>query len=167
MKIEVLNSGHNRDDFNCGEDSLNNFLKRYARQQAERYLGRTFVAIPMPGDCAVMGYYTLAAGDIDASLISAKRIGLDMIPIVLLARLAVDNKFQGCGVGKRLLLDGLTRSQRIARAEIGAYAVVVDALNEGARQFYLRHGFQPLRDDPLHLYLTMKEIEALGLIESN
>jgi predicted N-acetyltransferase YhbS len=81
---------------------------------------------------------------------------------VLLGRLAVDDSQKGQGLGKLLLLHALWRSQTIAE-QAGVYAVEVDALHAGAAQFYARYGFVPLLDNPLHLYLPMKTIEALAL----
>lgn len=84
------------------------------------------------------------------------------VPIALLGRLAVDKSAQGQGLGERLLFDALFRAQQVA-SQMGTFALVVDALNDQAAQFYLRYGFKTLADDPRHLYLSIKEIRKLNL----
>ncbi|MBL8205076.1 MAG: GNAT family N-acetyltransferase [Blastocatellia bacterium] len=84
----------------------------------------------------------------------------------MLARLAVDVNQQGRGIGEFLLLDVLRRAVIISE-QTGLYAVVLDALNERARKFYLQYGFEELVDDPLHLFLPIETILKLGLIESS
>jgi GNAT superfamily N-acetyltransferase len=162
IRIEPLQRSHNREDFDCGQLSLNRFLQAVARQHDERNLGRTFVAVE-EGSPKVLGYYTLASGRITFENLPDKRKLPHMpIPVVLLGRLAVDNRQQGRGLGKLLLMHALWRAGRIAR-EAGVFAVEVDAIDDSAAAFYQRYGFTPLLDDPRHLYLSMKDVEALGL----
>jgi GNAT superfamily N-acetyltransferase len=163
IQIERLHKGHVRERFECGEPSLNNYIQRFALQNDERRVGRTFVAVES-GDPRVLGYYTLATGKVSfENLPNNKKLPPHMpIPVVLLGRLAVDDSSKGTGLGKYLLLHALWRSQRIAQ-DAGVFAVEVDALHEKAAQFYLKYGFTPLLDNPLHLYLSMKDIEALHL----
>ena len=84
------------------------------------------------------------------------------VPVALIGRLAVDNSAQGQRLGETLLIHALRSAQRAARI-VGIYAVVVDAIDEAARSFYLKYGFAELTDDHLHLYLPMKAIEKLDL----
>lgn len=163
IQIERLTRAHDRNAFDCGEPPLNNYLQRLALQNDERGIGRTFVAVEA-GETRIQGYYTLATGKVTFENVpNNKKLPPRMpVPVVLLGRLAVDNGSKGSGLGKRLLLHALWRSQRIA-AHAGVYAVEVDALHEQAAQFYQKYGFTPLLDDPLHLYLSMKDIEALHL----
>ena len=84
------------------------------------------------------------------------------VPVVLLGRLAVDEARRGRGLGELLLMHALWRAEQIGR-QAGVYAVEVDALSDAATRFYLKYGFTPLLDDPRHLYLPMKGIEALSL----
>jgi GNAT superfamily N-acetyltransferase len=159
--VEPLGTQHNRDAFDCEENSLNEFLKKYARQNDEKGLGRTFVAVK-PGDPAIIGYYTIASGAVSFDTVPEK-LPRYPIPVAHLGRLAVDKQAKGQGVGAFLLIDALRRIAQVAD-QMGIYAVEVYALNESAKQFYLKCGFTPLEDDPLHLYLSMKKIRKLKLV---
>ena len=163
IQIERLTRAHNRSAFDCGEPPLKNYLQRLALQNDERGIGRTFVAIAV-GENRIQGYYTLATGKVAfEKLPDARKLPPRMpVPVVLLGRLAVDNESKGSGLGRLLLMHALWRSQQVA-ANVGVFAVEVDALHEQAAQFYLKYGFTPLLDNPLHLYLSMKTIEALIL----
>ena len=161
IRIERLIRAHDRNAFDCGEEALNNYIQRFALQNDERGIGRTFVAVEA-GSTRILGYYTLATGKITFETIpDNKKLPRMPIPVVLLGRLAVDKDSKGSGLGRRLLLHALWRSQQIA-SHAGVYAVEVDALHEQAAQFYRKYGFIPLLDDPRHLYLSMKTIEALN-----
>lgn len=163
MVIQPLTRAHDRAGFNCGEESLNRFLRDFARQDADRDLGVTFVAVEAPETAAILGYYTLTMSEVTRAVVPQKSLPSERpIPVALLGRLAVDVRRQGSGLGERLLFDALYRVQQVS-AQMGTFAVVVDALSENARRFYLRYGFKPLEDDPLHLYLTLKEIRKMGL----
>ena len=164
IRIERLTRSHVRDRFSCGESSLDNYLQRLALQHDERRIGRTFAAIEEGSDGRVLGYYTLATGRVTFESFPAdKKLPPRIpVPVVLLGRLAVDNRQKGRGLGKLLLLHALWRAQQIAE-QAGVYAALVDALHEEAAQFYARYGFVPLLDNPLHLYLPMKTVAALGL----
>ena len=159
--VEPLGAQHNRDAFDCEENSLNEFLKKYARQNDEKGLGRTFVAVK-PGDPAIIGYYTIASGAVSFDTVPEK-LPRYPIPVAHLGRLAVDKQAKGQGVGAFLLIDALRRIAQVAD-QMGIYAVEVYALNESAKQFYLKYGFTTLKDDPLHLYLSMKKIRKLKLV---
>ncbi|HXG65015.1 MAG TPA: GNAT family N-acetyltransferase [Blastocatellia bacterium] len=158
--IEPLSSKHDRNSFDCGEPSLNTYLRQYARQNDERGLGRTYVAVE-PGETRVEGYYTLSTGAVTFEQVPEK-LPRYPIPVVHMGRLAVDLRAQGKGLGELLLIDALKRAAQAAE-QLGIYAVEVRALNERARDFYLKYGFTPLLDDELHLYLPMKVIRKLKL----
>ncbi|HXH69136.1 MAG TPA: GNAT family N-acetyltransferase [Pyrinomonadaceae bacterium] len=158
--IELLQKHHNRASFDCGAESLNAFIKQFARQNSEKGLGRTFVAV-LPGDSRVYGYYTIASGAVRFDTLP-KKLPPYPIPVVLLGRLAVDNAAKGQKLGEGLLLDALKRGVRIAD-QLGIYAVEVYALSESARVFYQKYGFIELSDDRLHLHLPIKTIKDLGL----
>jgi GNAT superfamily N-acetyltransferase len=159
-RIESLTKQHVRDAFDCGEDSLNDFLRRFARQNDERGLGRSFVAVT-PDDVRICGYYTLASGAVAFDTMPEK-LPRYPVPVAHLGRLAVDRTAQGRGLGAFLLVDALKRVLKTAD-QIGLYAVEVYALNAQAKAFYLKYGFQPLLDDPFHLYLSIKTVRKLGL----
>lgn len=155
--ITGLDSTHDRDGFDCGEPSLNDYLKRFAVQNAKQGLGRTWVAATDGG--AIGGYYTLVSSSVSFDIVP-KKLPRYPVPVILLARLAVDLRYQGQRLGADLLLDALERAAEVAD-EIGVYAVVLDALHERAQSFYLKYGFESLTDDQLHLYLPIKTIKQL------
>lgn len=154
-RIEPLGTEHDRTAFDCEEPSLNDFLKRYARQNDEKGLGRTFVAV-RPGDQRIYGYYTISSGSVQFDTIPEK-LPRYPIPVAHLGRLAVDRQAKGQGLGKALLADALKRILAVAD-QLGVYAVEVFALSEAARDFYIKFGFRPLLDDRQHLYMPMSFI---------
>ena len=161
LQIERLDvSRHNRTLFDCGADSLNIFLRQYARQFNARNIGVTWVAVADDDPTRVLGYYTLAAGALVTSDLPAEHVALPQIPIMLLGRLAVDLQAQGRGIGQMLLMHALHHALYFS-AHVGVYAVVVDALNEQAVKFYRQYGFHPLPSHPYRLYLSMREIAKL------
>jgi GNAT superfamily N-acetyltransferase len=160
--IRRLDRTHDRSEFDCGQPILNEWLKTMAGQFDRRDLARTFVAT-QPGQRIVLGYYALSSHRVvHDSLPGEESKGLPKldIPVVLLGRLGVDQKTQGLGLGSCLLIDALRRAARISQ-EVGIRAVEVDAIDESARQFYLKFGFRPLLDDPCHLLMPMNEIRKL------
>lgn len=161
-QIEPLGKAHVRDSFSCGQSSLDKFIRELAAQYDRRDMGRTFVATRLP-DPIVLGYYTLAAGAVAFESVPpemSRKLPRHPIPVAHLGRLAVDQKARGEGLGKLLLLNALDRCRRLAE-EMGIFAVEVYALDEDARQFYLKYGFTPLADDALHLYLPMKVVRRV------
>lgn len=153
--IEILTADHDRSGFDCGEESLNDFLKRFARQNDDKGLGRTYVAVKK-NESKIYGFYTIASGAVEFKIIP-ENLPRYPIPVVHLGRLAVDEAAQGQRLGKTLLADALKRAVGIAD-QLGVYAVEVYALNESARGFYRKFGFAELLDDKQHLYLTIKAI---------
>jgi GNAT superfamily N-acetyltransferase len=158
--VEPLDRTHQRGEFCCGKAPLDDFLRSLVSQYERRRLGRTYVAV-RPGEKRVWGYYTLASGSVSFKNLpakAAKKLPRHPVPVVLLARLAVDQAAQGRGLGHRLLADALRRCLRLA-GQLGIHAVEVDAIDEPAKAFYERYGFVALLDDPLHLYLPVATIE--------
>jgi len=160
VKIELLSAAHDRSGFDCGEPSLNEYLQRYARQNAQKHLGRTYVALPN-GENRVAGYYTIASGAVTREDVP-ENLPHYPVPALHLGRLAVDRTAQGQGLGELLLLHALRAAAQLSE-RVAIYCVEVYALNAQARSFYLKYGFLSLTDDPLHLYLPMKVILKLGL----
>lgn len=156
--IEPRKPSHDRAAFDCGEPSLDDFLKRFARQNDEKGLSRTYVAV-VADDPKIYGYYCLSSGSLRFETMPEK---LPRYPVLHLGRLAVDRSATGQGLGKILLLDALKRAASVSK-QLGTYAVEVYALNDAARNFYHKYGFAPLLDDERHFYLTMKAIRQLGL----
>ena len=157
--ITPLTKIHERNDFDCGEESLNEFLKKFARQNDKRGLGKTFVLIE-EGKTEVLGYNTVSSGAVTFDEVP-ENLPRYPIPVAHIGRLAVDKKTKGKGLGELLLVDALKKISKIAE-QIGIYAVEVYALNESARKFYLKYGFTELLDDRLHLYLPVKTIQNLN-----
>lgn len=156
---EPLTSDHSFEGFDCGLASLNEYLVRQALADQRAEKARTYVVV---GDDRVAGYFTLAASSIspsDATSRAARGQGAQSIPAVLFGRLAVDTRFQGRGIGEALLVEALARSAAAAEA-IGARVVLVNAVNECAKAFYTRYGFEPSPTDPLHLIMPMKDIRT-------
>lgn len=164
MTITILawSSKLDRQQFDCGVAPLDDWLVRHAGQFERRHLARTFVAV-VEGETRVVGYYSLLTHHVqyeNLSLALAKGLPRLDIPVVLLGKLAVDRSRQGQGIGALLLVDALKRVTRIAN-EVGVRGVEVDAINDSARQFYLKYGFHQLIDDENHLFLSINTLNQL------
>lgn len=161
--FERLAPHHDRAAFDCGEPSLNLHLQRLARQNASRNFGVTHVAVASPGEAKILGYYTLLARSVErAPWPQGNKLPPDGVGVVLLGRLAVDQSAQRQRIGTTMLLRALKQTE-IAAQTLGIYALVVDALNDRAREWYLGFGFEPFLDDPNHLFLTISAISELKL----
>ncbi len=156
--VEPLTKKHIREKFDCGEESLNVFLKRFARQNNDKGLSRTYVLVKADAP-DIYGYYTIASGALSFEDVP-ENLPRYPIPVVHLGRLAIDRSVQGRNLGKALLAHALERSAGISE-ELGIYAVEVYALNQSARRFYLRFGFSELLDDKMHPYLSVKKIRSI------
>jgi GNAT superfamily N-acetyltransferase len=153
-RIERLDRSHQRAEFRCGKAPLDDFLRSLVGQYERRNLGRTFVAV-RDGEKRVYGYYTLASGSVSFQNLpdaAARKLPKHSVPVILLARLAVDLTLQGKGLGEALMIDALKRCPPLTDT-LGVYAVEVDAINQQAKAFYQKYGFTALVDNELHLYL--------------
>lgn len=162
--IERLGRQHDRTTFACGQPLLDDWLKLRAGQYEKKDLARTYVAV-RPADTAVRGYYAISSHRVAFEALpddQAKGLPRIDVPVILLGRLAVDRSCQGQGLGALLLIDALRRAQFLAD-QIGIRAVEVDAIDDPARDFYLRFGFTLLADAPRHLYLPTQVIRGLDL----
>lgn len=162
-RIEPLARQHDRSRFDCGEPALNDYLARYARQNQGSGIAQAFVVIGDEEPARILGYYSLSVAGIDKANLpagAAKRFPNYLIPVTRLARLAVDRRAQGQGLGEDLLVDALHRCLRVAY-EMGIAAVVIDAKHERAKQFYRRFEFEPLSDHLLTLWLPMPAVRRL------
>ena len=161
LKIERLERFHLRDSFESGVPSLDNFLRSLVSQYEKRNLGRTYVAF-RDEDPRVLGYYTIASGAVafeDLPAEGTKKLPRHPVPVVLIARLAVDLSVQGQRLGEKLLIDSLARSVDLS-TKLGIHAVVVDAVDQKAKAFYEKYLFKALLDSELHLYLPIATIAA-------
>jgi GNAT superfamily N-acetyltransferase len=166
--IGPLTKAHDRRAFDCGEPSLDGWLKSQATPWTRKGLSRVFVATHGGSD-RVLGYYTLSNHYVcyDAlpeDLARGLPASID-VPAILLGRLAVDRSVSGRGVGTYLLFDAMRRATLVAD-QVGTTVFEVHALNGRAREFYLRNGLLPLEDDPQHLFLPIRVIRGLGLDET-
>lgn len=155
--IEPLRKDHERASFRCGSAALDEYLARYARQNAEAGLARTFVAV-VPPSPRVVGYYSLAASSIRFATVPdtmKKRLPRYPIPSILLAQLATDVTVRGLGLGGALLVDAGRRAGRLAEGA-GVRFLEVEAIDDAARDFYRRHGALPLLDDEHHLVFDIR-----------
>lgn len=158
--IEPLNKSHNRSIFDCGIVELNQFLKKYSNQNQKNNISKTFVAIRPPKK-DILGFYTLTTGQINFDqLPDEKKHPHYPVSIARLARLAVDLKVQGKGIGGDLLYDALQKI-KAASDMIGIFAVVVDAKDKNAESFYKHYGFMELKNPDMALFLPMKTINKL------
>ena len=162
--IEPLSDAHDRATFSCGVPALDRYLANQATQDLRRRTAACFVAIERDTK-TVVGYYTLATSSLPLTDIAAatgkKLPRYPLIPAVRIGRLAVTTTHRGMGLGAGLLIDGIVRS---FRADLMAFAVVVDAKDDAAAAFYSHHGFTVFTSAPMSLYLPIAEAaKALGL----
>lgn len=159
---EPIAKRHNRDAFDCGEAALNEFLQRYARKSHEMGGAKTFLSISDADNKTILGYYTLSPASVAyARTPELIRRGLARyeVPAFRLARLAVDLKVQGQGLGGQLLLSAGKRCL-LAAAEVGGIALLIDAKDARAAAWYQSYGALPLLDAPLSLMLPLTTVEA-------
>lgn len=146
--------------FDCGERSLNDYLRRFALVGQRANSSQTYV---VPAGEEIAGFYSLAVGSAaptDATSRVLKGLSRQPVPVMVLARLAVAVPHQGRGLGAALLRDALLRTA--AAADIaGIRALLVHAKDDAARAFYLQYEFEPSPTDPLHLFLLLKDLKAL------
>ncbi|MGN6084957.1 GNAT family N-acetyltransferase [Trinickia sp.] len=152
---QSLAATHRLDGFNCGEPSLDDWLKRRALTNHLNGASRTFVVTD--SDQRVVGYYALAAGAVAHKVATSavRRNMPDPVPVMVLARLAVDARAQGITLGAALLQDAVTRVQSVAE-NARVRALLVRALHERAKQFYEHYGFRASPVHPMTLMLPLK-----------
>ena len=157
--IEKLTQAHSLAEFECSNTTLDIWLKRYAWTNQRAETSKTYVA---HRGARVLGYHSLVAGSVlkhEAPERIAQGLANHPVGVILLARLAVDKSEHGKGLGKALLGDALARICQAADV-VGVRAVLVQAIDDSARQFYLHHGFQPSPIDPMELMMLMKDLRA-------
>jgi GNAT superfamily N-acetyltransferase len=162
--IEKLRRDHDVEDFDCGREELNRFLQRHAWQNQQAGASQTYVGLV--GN-AITGFYTLAVGQVthdDTPERLTKGLARHPIPIMLLARLATDRRWQKQGVGRALLKDAMLRTLQAADIA-GIRAFAVHAKDEEARQFYQHFDFVSSPTDPMHLFVLLKDVRRLVLAQ--
>ena len=159
---EPIGRRHNREEFDCGEAALNEFLRRYARRSHELGGAKTFLAVEDADTNAILGFYSLSPASIEyARTPEIIRRGLARydVPAFRLARLAVGRRVQGLGLGGQLLLAAGRRCLLVS-AEVGGVAMLIDAKDERVAAWYAGYGAVPVLDAPLSLLLPLRTIEA-------
>lgn len=156
---ELIAADHHLADFDSGEATLDEWLKKRALKNSAGGASRCFV---LCADKTVIGYYSLSAGAIghETAPKSMRRNMPDPLPALLLGRLAIDRKYHNQGLGSGLLRDAMLRSVNIAR-DAGVFAVLVHALHDQARQFYLSRGFVQSPLQPMTLMMTMATVQTI------
>lgn len=153
----------NRDDFDCGNNHLNDFIKTKASQYEKNNLAKIYLA-KEENTNIIAGYYSLSASSVELTnipnKITSKLPKHSKLPVALLGKLAVNKIYQGQGLGAFLLMDALDKIIKIS-SELGYFAVEVDAIDESAKTFYLKYGFESLLDDDKHMYITIKKLNKL------
>ena len=159
---EPIRKRHDREAFDCGEEALNEFLRRYARKSHELGGAKTFLAIDEIDNKTILGFYSLSPASVSYARtpeIVRRSLARHDVPGFRLARLAVDRRYQGRGLGGQLLL-AAGRRCLLAAAEVGGVVLVIDAKNERVARWYASYGALPLLDSPLTLLLPLATIEA-------
>jgi len=160
LRVEALNSRHDRSKFDSGVEPLDRYFRTQAGQDARKLMAAPFVLV-LPDD-RIAGYYTLSSTSVQLGelpeQIARKLPRYPLAPATLLGRLAVDQRQLRKGYGRFLLADALWRA---ARSEIASFAVVVDAKDDNARRFYERESFLSLPDQPMKLFRPMADIRRL------
>ena len=155
FRVEPLSGDHDRSQFLSGSEALDRYFREQASQDIKRRIATCFVAVGRDAQ-DVAGYYTLTATSIALSALSPEIVKklprYPVVPAVLLGRLAVADHYQGQGLGGVLLADALKRT---SRAELGVFAMVVDAKDGAARRFYEHYGFTPLPGEARRLCLPI------------
>jgi GNAT superfamily N-acetyltransferase len=155
---EPLADHHDIEEFNSGEASLDDWLRRRARANQVSGASRTYVVCE---EKRVIGYYALASGAVtgDSAPGRFRRNMPDPIPVTVLARVAVDHGWQGRGLGRALFRDAARRVVNAADA-IGIRGIVVHAISPEAKKFYLALGFDPSPREPMMLMVTLRDVRA-------
>lgn len=158
FRLEVLRAEHDRKAFSCGVEPLDRYFSEQATQDIRRRVSACYVAID-EATSAIAGYYTLAAGGVPLDEMPsqlAKRLPrYASVPVVRMGRLAVDQHYRGKKLGAALLWDAVLRA---TRSEIAAFALVVDAKDTTAADFYRHHGFVALDDEQRRWLLPLSNV---------
>jgi GNAT superfamily N-acetyltransferase len=162
---EPIGGHHSRETFECGAPALDEYFRKYARQNHVVGGAKAFVAVSPAATGMVLGFYSISPGSLEFAKVPAaltKRLGRYDVPVFRLARLAVARSVQGKGLGGDLLLSAGVRVLRVAK-EVGGVALAIDAKDERAAEWYGRFGALRLVDEPLKLVLPLQTIaDALG-----
>lgn len=160
--FEEITNQHDRGSFDCEVTPLNDYLKKFAKQNHERGFSLTFVASEKKKPKTILGYYSVSMGQVEFLSLptdARKRLPKYPIPVIRIGRLAVDKQFKGQGIGRNLLMDAFHRALEASKS-VGVYAVVVDAKDEKAKAFYKKYGFIEFMDKPMILFILMSTVKS-------
>ena len=158
--VHKLSAADSVEFFDCDLSDLNQFLQRYALVNQKANSAQTYVCCK---DGEVAGFYSLTLGSVEheeAPHRVVKGLARHPVPVMILARLAVDKTHQRKGLGRALLKDALLRTLQVSDIA-GIRALIVHAKNDAARQWYLEWEFEPSPTDPFHLFLMLKDLKAI------
>ncbi|MDO8958570.1 MAG: GNAT family N-acetyltransferase [Rhodocyclaceae bacterium] len=163
LRIELLEARHGRAAFDCGNDALNDFLRLRAGQLQRRGFGKTYVMLADNG-MDVIGFVTVSVGQVEAQALPLRlKLPRHPVPMLRIGRLAVDKQAQGRGIGQDLLAFALRLALEFAE-RVGLYAVVVDAKDVQAAEFYRRLHFEPTLDNALCLFLPLSRLAKARVV---
>lgn len=154
---EAIARHHDRSGFDCGSAELNDYFRKYARQNHESGGAKSFVAVSPDERTRVLGFYSISPGAVEFARVPArltKKLGRYEVPVFRLGRLGISRSLQGQGRGAELLLAAGVRALSVA-SQIGGVALAIDAKDEHAAEWYERFGAARLLDDPLKLILPL------------
>lgn len=160
LSLEPVSKALQKQPFDCGNQILNEYFRFYAFKNDQLSIGKTFIALNEHN--TVTGYMTLTNAQIEAdSLPESLRAKLPRYPIPAfrIAKLAVDVRYQGSGVGSWLLRSALEKALSVS-ASVDIYAVIVDAIDEKAKSFHMKYGFMAFSEYPLTLFLPLTTIAS-------
>lgn len=158
--VTLLTSQHDRSAFDCGAPALNIYLSQYALQNQKKDIVRNYI---VTREKRIVGYYSLAYGSVsrsDMPVEMSKGLPDYPVPMILLARLAIDTSEKGQGLGAALLKDAMFRT--VQASEIaGLRALFVHAKDDDAASFYQKYAFTPSPANPLHLFLPLTALKKI------
>jgi GNAT superfamily N-acetyltransferase len=160
---EPIAKHHDRSAFDCGDNSLNEFLWHHARKSHIKGGAKTFLAVEKSDSEKILGFYSIAPSSVayaNTPEIVKRGLARHEVPVFRLGRLAVDRSVQGLGLGGQLLLSAGRRTIQVA-SQAGGVALLIDAKNARVAEWYSRFGAVPLLDNPLSLLLPLKTIYAV------
>lgn len=156
---------HDLKSFDCAKPSMNEFLAQYAVKHGKLGLSRTYVLAEKltTNKKTIAAYYTLAASTVTRSeLPTSQSLPSYPVPVVMLARLAVDRHHQSKGLGAKTLIYALRQAAKLSTSGLPAYGLILDVLDKDALAFYQRFNlFLPFTDNPMRLFIPMKTIEQI------
>ncbi|MDZ7922752.1 MAG: GNAT family N-acetyltransferase [Marinagarivorans sp.] len=156
---------HDLKGFDCGKPIMNTFLAKFAEKHSKLGLSRTYVLpeVTASTKAPIAAYFTLTTSSVTRAQIPTKQsLPCYPVPVILMARLAVDARFKGVGLGGKALIYALRKAVALHHAGLPAFGLILDVLDDDALGFYQRFElFDPLTDDPMRLFVSMKTLEQI------